>query len=91
LFLPEALPFETLHRGQEPRCLRLAIDHGAGSFRAGSVRALVKVGVLAGPPGRTPSGINAGPPAEFRPQARAPRGDRPTVLSIPLASPCCNR
>ena len=49
------LLLQPLHRGQKPRRLRLAIDHGAGSFRSRSGQGRSSgCRVRVGPPGGTP-------------------------------------
>ncbi len=64
LFLAEALLLEALHRGQKPRCLRLAKNHGAGSFRERPGRAWIKGACLRGRPAERVCGITAGRPAD---------------------------
>ena len=73
--LPFALlTFETLHRRQKPRRLRLAIDHGDCSFRDGrpgiaAARAVRgrRAGLVVGRTGRCPSAVARSPVTQARP------------------------
>src|SRR5262245_44300965 len=81
LLLAALLPFEALHRGQKPGCLRLAIYHGHGSFRKGPAGSRSRC-TSSGPPGRTIPVFPAGRPRRLRPCVAPPAFDRP-FSSIP--------